>query len=134
MEHVSRAKEIQIDLIPGQKLCPACRGKLYNDWKDREEISEVNEVEEGVNVDEEMNILESSFSTEESRQNLSTCFTSIGVSPMKLRSLPSSSKIIQGKRKIETAVTSMTEKVAKVLSVPVEKVRPEVSKEEKKKV
>ena len=71
-----------------------------------------------------MMFVQKSISIEEDRSDLSNFFESIGESPIKVCSLPESSKVKQGKRKIEKAVNTMTEKVARVLDVPAEKVKP----------
>ena len=77
--------------MPGQKLCPGCRGKLYTDWKKYEGKVEERHFEEPQEVDsedEDMMFLQKSISIEEDRSDLSNFFESIGESPIKVRSLP----------------------------------------------
>ena len=61
---------------------------------------------------------------EENKLELSDCFALLGTSPIKANSQPSTGKSKTGKRKLETAFASMTEKLARALDVPVETVQP----------
>ena len=74
--------------------------------------------------DEDIFQIEHCVSLEESKLELSDCFASIGISPIKAHSQPSTSKSKTGKRKLEIAFASVTEKVARALDVPVETVQP----------
>jgi len=117
MDLYRRAKDANILVIPGKKLCPTCRRKIYADMAPIPEARDSSE-------DEDIFQIEHCVSLEESKLELSDCFASIGISPIKTHSQPSTSKSKTGKRKLETAFASMTEKVARALDVPVETVQP----------
>ena len=51
------------------------------------------------------------------KQNLSVCFSSVGISPIKLHSKSVSGKKTLGKRKMKAIVSSIQEKLAKTLNV-----------------
>ena len=112
-----RAKDANILVIPGKKLYPTCRRKIYADMAPILEARDSSE-------DEDIFQIEHCVSLVESKLELSDCFASIGISPIKAHSQPSTSKSKTGKRKLETAFASMTEKVARALDVPVETVQP----------
>ena len=83
-------------IVPGDKLCPSCL-KEINDLK--------LEVEEKQNLSmaEENKLIKKSeqdTSFEEERELLHETLTTLDVSQMKVHSLPKSSKLKRGKRKL----------------------------------
>eukprot|EP00112_Aurelia_sp_Birch-Aquarium-sp1_P017106 Seg3945.3 transcript_id=Seg3945.3/GoldUCD/mRNA.D3Y31 product="ARL14 effector protein" protein_id=Seg3945.3/GoldUCD/D3Y31 len=101
MDQLPRARCLNIQLVPGKKLCPGCRGKLYTDRKECEDkLEERMHFEEPQDVDsedEDIMFVQKSISIEEDRSDLSSLFESIGESPIKVHSLPESSKVKKGK-------------------------------------
>ena len=73
--------------------------------------------------DEDIFQIEHCVSLEESKLELSDCFASIGISPIKDHSQPSTSKSKTGKQKLEPAFALMTEKVVRALGVLVQTVQ-----------
>ena len=68
--------------------------------------------------DEDISALDNSLSMVEERQTVTNCFSTIGLSPFKASF--STHAITAGKRKISDAVSSIKDKVAKTLDVPVD--------------
>ena len=99
-----QASEKGINIIPGQKICSLRYIKLLA-VEENEPLQHENSTE---------NILESD--TEE-KQNLSVCFFSVGVSPIKLHSQSVSGKKTLGKQKMRAIVSSIPEKLAKKLNI-----------------
>ena len=66
-------------------------------------------------IDEDISVLEKSLSEETERNGLSQCFSKLGVSPIKAHAQPESTRVKAVKRKLETAVTALQEKVARTL-------------------
>ena len=117
------ASSIGLTLIPGKKLCPTCRGKILRVLQEPDECHSHLQSDED-KVDNDIVGLDKSFSTEEERGKLSDCLTTIGLSPLKIHSQLSCSKIQQGKRKIDAAITTLKEKVSKSLDVPLHRLEP----------
>jgi len=63
-------------------------------------------------TDEDISALDSSISTEEERQMVTDCFSTIGLFPLKSHSQPIPCKITAGKHKISDAVSLIKVKVA----------------------
>ncbi len=81
--------------------------------------------------DEDISELELSVSGETDRSHLSDSFSFLGVLPLKVHAQPDSTKLKTGKRKLESAVTALTQKVARTLNVPQEEFKSsEISKYE----
>ncbi len=105
-------------LIPGKKLCPKCRQKLYKDIKEQdrqgeEQVSDFMESSE----DEEISELHKSVSLDQERSDVSGFFDALDISPLKMHAQSSSGKLKQGKRKLESVVATVREKVARSLNV-----------------
>ena len=113
MEFVKSAQRIQLQLIPGKKLCPTCRKKIS-----AIEANHSNSTEE--NSSEEMFFVEESVSCDEDRNQLQDLFTPIGVSPIKVHGKLESARLSSGKRKIGTVVEAITRQVASSINVPVD--------------
>ena len=81
--------------------------------------------------DEDISELELSVSGETDRSHLSDSFSFLGVLPLKVHAQPDSTKLKTGQRKLESAVTALTQKVARTLNVPQEEFKSsEISKYE----
>ena len=131
------AEKIRKKLILGKKLCPSCRQRLqveikegnYEDWpKNQGDVSE----------DEELSAIQKYLDLEEDLSDVSDFFSLVGVSPIKHHAVSTAVKTKQGKRKLETVVATLTEKVARCLDIPVTELRAqqntfESSREEIKK-
>ena len=70
-----------INIVPGQKLCPMCRNKLS--VREQSETDNRNS-----DVSNEINYTEEIHSTEQDRQDISEYFQSVGISPLKVHSQP----------------------------------------------
>lgn len=106
---------INLSLIPGQKLCTPCRLKVINLIKEKEDKSATEPETESDN--DQVTELEKSVTKENEKKELDSCFTLVGVSPLKLHSLGSSSKTTTGKRKLSTVISNLKLKVAKTLDI-----------------
>ena len=100
-----------LNLIPGKKLCVKCRIKVI-ELENKEESSEQSQIS-----DSEV-ILENSMNVETSMTTVSERLSLVGVSPLKLHGLPSSSRVATGKRKLSVAVNNLQQKIAKSIDVP----------------
>ena len=116
MELVKLAQQLQLQLIPGKKLCPTCRKKIS-----AIEAKQNNSTEE--DSSDEMLFVEESVSRDEDRNHLQDLFSSIGVSPIKIHGKPESVRISSSKRKIGSAVETITKKVASSINVSVEQLQ-----------
>ena len=79
-----------INIIPGQKICSSCYMKLLV-VEENEPLQHNNSTDEILESDNEEEILEESCKETE-KQNLSVCFSSVDVSPIKLHSQSVSGK------------------------------------------
>ena len=122
---------LSLNLIPGKKLCPTCRKKVVDAIKKKEETSSEEEAE---SEDGEMSFVEMEYKREKARNELSDCFNTIGISPIKMHSRRKGSQLKQGQKKIKAAMTSISDKVAKSLNVPLESVMPPQKEEKPDKV
>ena len=93
-----------INLAPSQKLCPMYRNKLP--VREQSETDRRNS-----DVSDEINYIEEMNSIEQDRQDISKCFQSVGISPLKVHSQPLSGRVNLGKRKLNTAISTVQEKV-----------------------
>jgi len=117
---------IPLELVPGQKICRNCRkaiSKLLMSGESEDSL-------EDTTADKDILALEQSYSEETNRSDLSVCFSSLGMSPIKVHSLPDATKLKTGKRKLETAITALAGKVAKSLYVPETALEPVEMQEE----
>ena len=102
----TEAKEKEIFLIPGKKLCPNCRAKIGEmlklcDIESEKDDSFIKEVEQ--------------FNA--CRDELTDCFSTIGITPFKTHSQPLHARISYSKAKINKAMDTITEKVALTLNI-----------------
>ena len=109
-----------INIVPGQKLCPMCRNKLS--VREQSETDSRNS-----DVSDEINYIEEIHSIEQDRQDISECFQSVGISPLKVLAQPLSERINLRKRKLNTAFSTIQEKVAKALNVTPEEINWDTS-------
>ena len=105
---------VPLELILGQKICRNCRKAISELLK----CGENDDLSDDSTVDDDISALHQSFSEEGNRSDLSECFSSLGMSPIKVHSQPDTTKIRNAKRKLEKAVSTLTGKVAKTLCVP----------------
>ena len=61
-----------INIVPGQKLCPMCRNKLS--VREQSEADSTNS-----DVSDEINYIEEIHSPEQDRQDISECFQSVDI-------------------------------------------------------
>ena len=78
-------------------------------------------------VSNEMNYIEKIHSIEQDQQDISECFQSVGISPLKVHVQPLSGRVSLGKRKLNTAKLNSTiqKKVAGVSNVTPEEINLE---------
>jgi len=117
---------IPLELVPGQKICRNCRKAISKLLMSGESDDSL----EDTTADKDISALEQSYSEETNRSDLSVCFSSLGMSPIKVHSLPDATKLKTGKRKLETAITALAGKVAKSLYVPETALEPVEMQEE----
>ena len=70
-----------------------------------------------LDVSDEINYTERIHSIEQDQQGMPECFQSVGISPLKIHAQPLSGTVNLGKRKLNTAITTVQEKVARALDV-----------------
>ena len=97
-------------MAPGQNLCPMCRNKLS--VREQSETDSRNSA-----VSDEINYIEEIHSIEQDQQDISECFQSVGIPPLKVHAQPLSVTVNLGKRKLNTAISTIQEKVARALNV-----------------
>ena len=99
-----------INIVPGQKLCPMYRNKLS--------VTEQSETDSrNSDGSDEINYIEETHSIEQDWQDISESFQSVGISPLKVHAQPFSGRVNLGKRKLNTAISTIQEKVARALNV-----------------
>ena len=99
-----------INIVPGQKLCPMYRNKLSV----REQSEADSRNSDG---NDEINYIEETHSIEQDWQDISESFQSVDISPLKVHAQPFSGRVNLGKRKLNTAISTIQEKVARALNV-----------------
>jgi hypothetical protein len=139
---------INIVIIPGKKICPSCRKelskKLQESNEENQQIADKSDSETGNESDTETMSLGSH--EEMLRHDLDVSLEVMDLSPIKLHSVASHSKVVLGKRKLEQfrekmkdQETTLQKKVAQVIDVmpedltPSESSQPENYKEMKEK-
>ena len=106
-EHVvtlELAKELKgksYSVVPGWKLCRKCYTKT----------AQLGHSEQMEGDDEAIGDLENSYSKEEAKRDLEQSFEAVGVSPLKIHSLPKRAKLTATKNKLEKAYGTLQEKV-----------------------
>ena len=75
-----------------------------------------DDVADGTN-NQEMVAIEHETLVESEKKTITSCFTLLGISPIKVHGKPFSSRKSLGKRKINSAMYAITEKVAKTLKL-----------------
>ena len=78
-------------------------------------------------VSDEINYIEETHSIEQDRQDISECFQSVGMSLLKVHAQPLSGRVNLGKRKLNTAISTIQEKVTRVLNVTPEEINLDTS-------
>ena len=109
-----------INVVPGQKLCPMCRNKFSV-----REQSETDTRNSDLCI--EINYIEQIHGIEQNRQDVSECVQSVGISQLKVHTQTLSGRINLGKRKINTAISTIQEKVARLLNVTPEEINFDTS-------
>jgi len=111
-------------VIPGQKLCTRCRTDIYNELKKVETSREHEGSSKSPKTDRdseeccEIKSVHASTSKEKDRDELNMSLCELGVSPLKLHSIPLHSRAALGKRKIKQAKSHLKSKVSRVLDLP----------------
>ena len=106
-EFYNASQSSNINIVPGQKLCPMCRNELS--VREQSETDSRNS-----DVSDEINYMEEINSIEQDRQDISECFQSVGISP---HAQPLSERVNLGKRKLNTAISTIQEKVARAINI-----------------
>ena len=101
-----------INLIPGKKICSNCFTKLSSMINAQVGDITFDDVDDGMNNQDTVAI-EHEILLEYEKDNY--CFNLLGISPIKVHGKPFSSRKSLGKRKINSAMDAITEKVAKTL-------------------
>ena len=100
---------INVAAKPGQKLCPKCRIALNEKMSNKETIENTDCLDDAYDFVPEIRI-------KDVRTSLNASLDEMGVSPVKLHSLPSHSKVSYGKRKIQQVHRKLEEKVGTIQS------------------
>ena len=119
-ELYNASQSSNINIVPGQKLCPMCRNKLT--VREQSEADSRNS-----DVSDEINYIEEIHTTEQDWQDISECFQSVGTSPLKVHAHALSGRVNLGKRKLNTAISTIQEKVARALNVTPEEINLDTS-------
>ena len=88
-------------MVPGEKLCPQCRGKLPSTEEPAEQDTEISDTEDVFGED---------FLAESTRSLLNSTLCDLEVSPLKVHSVKSSSKPAVGKRKLKQVEQAVSKK------------------------
>lgn len=111
-DKINTIPEVTNKAIPGQKICNACRQKIYKS----QNISNANdEIEEHTDSFQNIRDVENILNKEKALEEINTCLTDIGESPLKLHAVSSHSKSSYAKRKLGSACSTLKTKVCKVL-------------------
>ena len=102
-------EKLQVEVIPGQKLCPTCRVDILSKLRQKEEA--VNDETDTTN-DEEEDFKNDEIATIEERERLKKTLTDMEFSPIKLHGLPHHSRHIEGRRKLEQVKEKLEEYVS----------------------
>ena len=78
-------------------------------------------------VSDEINYTEKIHCTEQDQQDISECFQSVDISPLKVHAQPVSGRVNLGKRKLNTAISTILENVARTINVTPEEVNLDTS-------
>ena len=97
-----------------------CRNKLS--VREQSEIDSRNS-----DVNDEINHVEKIHSIEQDWQVISKCFQSVGISPLKVHDQPLSGRANLGKRKLNTTISTIQEKVARALNITLEEINSDIS-------
>ena len=109
-----------IDFVPGQKLWPMFRNKLT--------VREQSETDsKNPDVSDEINYIGDIHSIEKDLQDISECFQSAGVLPLKVHAQPLSGRVNLGNRKCNTSISTIQEKIARALNVLLEEINLDTS-------
>ena len=84
-ELYNASQSSNINIVPGQKLCPMCRNKLS--VREQSETDSKNS-----NVSDEINYMEEIHNIEQDRQDIE-CFQCVGISPLKVHVQPLSGRV-----------------------------------------
>lgn len=104
------AKNKGITLIPGKKLCANCRVKFSKTSDNDDSDDEM--------IDENQHLSEPAETIALEKHDLDVSMAAIGVSPMKLHSLSTGSKLNYAKRKVDELKCKFKSKIARVLKLP----------------
>ena len=119
-ELYNASQSSNIDIVPGQKLCPLCKNKVS--------VREQSETDcRNSDVTDEINYIEEINSIKQDRQDISQCFQSAAISPLKVHAQPLSGRVNLGKTKLNTAISTIQEKVARALNVRPEEIHLDTS-------
>ena len=78
-------------------------------------------------VSDEINYIEEIQNIEQDQQDISECFQSVGILPQKVHAQSLPGRVNFGKRKLNTATSTIQEKVARALNLTPEKINLDTS-------
>ena len=105
-----------INLIPAKKICSNCFTKLSSMINAKVDDITFDDVDNGMN-NQDMVAIEHEILAESDKKTITNCFTLLRISPIKVHGKPFSSRKSLGKRKINSVMDAITEKVAKTLNL-----------------
>ena len=92
-----------------------CRNKLF--VREKSEIDSRNS-----DVSDKINYIEKICNTDKNQQDISDCFQSVGISILKVHAQSLSGRVNLGKRKLNTAIYNIQEKVTRALNMTPEEI------------
>lgn len=135
------AKEVKnkrgITLIPGQKICDNCRKKIVSHFDENEQISEdeislkpleTENADNSVLTPVKQSKLDTTPSKALEKHDLDTSLATLGISPIKVKSLSTGSKVNYAKRKVTELKNKVKSKVARVLKLPQQELESDLIK------
>ena len=78
-------------------------------------------------MSDEINYIGEIHSIEKDLQDISECFQSVGIPPLKVHAQPLSGRVNLGNRKCNTSISTIQEKVARALNVLLEEINLDTS-------
>ena len=104
-------KNIGINIIPGEKICPSCKIKLISFKDDGPGEVACSQIYE----DKDIELTTNEFL----KENLNSSLTSINISPLKMHAVTSHSRVALGKKKLLQVQQTVKLGIAKTLNVDV---------------
>ena len=107
-----------LQLVPGQKLCKACKTKVDNSLKttpiESNDSPDNHSVDEAADAADEPPQSSTPVPLDSPRQQLNVSLSELGVSPLRMHGVRADNRVAHGKRKMEKVKAAQGEKSAEV--------------------